>query len=159
MDHHFHLLVRVLHRPEGFDVPQEAAVACLERALEEESAMLMHRNLEFWRMTKHEAAMEEWRQQQVASMFCLLGLAMHLGFAADSGTIRRPWQARKREHGALAREFQPIPARPMELGFPRRNHALRISRAGAPCSCAVEVHNPLRWETSAGLDRIQAGNL
>ena len=46
-------------------------VARLERALGEESAKLMHRNLEFWRTTKNEAAIEEWRQQQVARMFSL----------------------------------------------------------------------------------------
>jgi REP element-mobilizing transposase RayT len=71
MDNHFHLLVRVPHRPEGFDVPLEVVVARLERALGEESAKLMHRNLEFWRTTKNEAAIEEWRQRQVARMFSL----------------------------------------------------------------------------------------
>ena len=71
MDNHFHLLVRVPHRPEGFDVPLEVVVARLDRALGEESAKLMHRNLEFWRTTKNEVAIEEWRQQQVARMFSL----------------------------------------------------------------------------------------
>ena len=71
MDNHFHLLVRVPHRPEGFDVSLEVVVARLERALGEESAKLMHRNLEFWRTTKNEAAIESWRQQQVARMFSL----------------------------------------------------------------------------------------
>ena len=82
MDNHFHLLVRVPNRPEGFYVPLEVMVGRLERALGEESAKLMHRNLEFWRTTRNEAAIEEWRQQQVARMFCQHGLAMHLGFAA-----------------------------------------------------------------------------
>ena len=50
-------------------MPLEVVVARLERALGEESAMVMHRNLEFWRTTKNEAAIEEWRQQQVARMF------------------------------------------------------------------------------------------
>lgn len=71
MDNHFHLLVRVPHRPEGFDVPLETVVGRLERALGEESARLMHRNLDFWRTTKNEAAIEEWRQRQVARMFSL----------------------------------------------------------------------------------------
>ena len=71
MDNHFHLLVRVPHRPEGFDVPLEVVVARLDRALGEESAKLMHRDLEFWRTTKNEAAIEEWRQRQVARMFSL----------------------------------------------------------------------------------------
>ena len=59
------------HQPEGFDVSLEVVVARLEWALGEESAKLMHRNLEFWRTTKNEAAIEEWRQQQVARMFSL----------------------------------------------------------------------------------------
>ena len=71
MDNHFHLLVRVPHRPEGFDVALEVVVARLDRALGEESAKLMHRNLEFWRTTKNESAIEEWRQKQVARMFSL----------------------------------------------------------------------------------------
>ena len=71
MDNHFHLLVRVPHRPEGFDVPLEVVVARLDRALGQESAKLMHRNLEFWRTTRNEAAIEDWRQQQVARMFSL----------------------------------------------------------------------------------------
>ena len=66
MDNHFHLLVRVPHRPEGVNVSLEVVVARLDRALGEESAKLMHRNLGFWRTTKSEAAIEEWRQQQVA---------------------------------------------------------------------------------------------
>ena len=72
MDNHFHLLVRVPQWPEGFDVPLEVVVvARLERALGEESTKLMHWNLEFWRITKNEAAIEQRRQQQVARMFLL----------------------------------------------------------------------------------------
>jgi hypothetical protein len=82
MDNHFHLLVRVPHGPEGFDVPLEGVVARLDRALGVESAKLRHRNLEFWRTTKNEPAMEAWRQPQVARMFCQPGLAMRPGFAA-----------------------------------------------------------------------------
>ena len=33
MSNHFHLLVRVPHRPAGFDVPLEVVIARLERAL------------------------------------------------------------------------------------------------------------------------------
>ena len=71
MDNHFHLLVRVPHRPEGFDVPLDVVVARLERALGEESVKLMRRNLEFWRTTKNHSAIEAWRQRQVARMFSL----------------------------------------------------------------------------------------
>ena len=46
----------------------------------------------------------------------ILALISH---PANRGATRLPWQARKREHGAPAREFQPIPARQMAFGFPR----------------------------------------
>ena len=82
MSNHFHLLVRVPHRPEGFDVPLEVVVARLERALGETAAGEMSKQLAFWRTTKNGSAIEEWRQRQVAGMFCQLGLAMQLGFAA-----------------------------------------------------------------------------
>ena len=71
MDNHFHLLVLVPHRPQEFDMPLEMVVARLDRALGEESAKLMHRNLEFWQTTGNEAAIEDWRQRQVARMFSL----------------------------------------------------------------------------------------
>jgi len=67
MSNHFPLLVRVPHRPEGFDVPLEVLVARLERALGDTAAGELRKQLEFWRTTKHEAAIEEWRQRQVAS--------------------------------------------------------------------------------------------
>ena len=35
----------------------------------------------------------------------------------------------------------------------------QFNASSLPPMCAVELHNPLRWETSAGLDRIQAENL
>ncbi len=73
MDNHFHLLVRVPHRPERFDAALEVVVARLEQALGGESAKLMERNLAFSRTTKHETAIEEWRQQQVAGCFASLG--------------------------------------------------------------------------------------
>jgi len=81
MDNHFHLLVRVPHQPEGFDVSLEVVVARLDRALGKESAQMMHRNLDFWLTTKNEAAIEEWRHRQVARMFCQHRLFMQLGFA------------------------------------------------------------------------------
>ena len=71
MSNHFHLLVRVPHRPEGFEVPLEVVVARLERALGETAAALLRKQLAFWETTKNEAAIEEWRQRQVARMFSL----------------------------------------------------------------------------------------
>ena len=82
MSNHFHLLVRVPHRPEGFDVALEVLVARLERALGETGAAELRKQLAFWETTKNVAAIEEWRQRQVARMCCQLGLAMQLGFAA-----------------------------------------------------------------------------
>jgi REP element-mobilizing transposase RayT len=71
MDNHFHLLVRVPHRPEGFDLPFEVVVARLEKALGVESAKLMHKQLDFWRTTKNDAALEDWRRRQEERMFSL----------------------------------------------------------------------------------------
>ena len=71
MSNHFHLLVRVPHRPEGFEVPLEVVVARMERALGETAAAELRKQLDFWRTTKNDAAMEEWRQRQVAGMFSL----------------------------------------------------------------------------------------
>jgi putative transposase len=53
MSNHFHLLVRVPHRPEGFDVPLEVVVARLERALGETAGGELRKQLEFWRTTKN----------------------------------------------------------------------------------------------------------
>jgi REP element-mobilizing transposase RayT len=52
MSNHFHLLVRVPHRPDGFDVPLEVIVARLERALGEMAAAELGKQLDFWRTTK-----------------------------------------------------------------------------------------------------------
>ena len=48
MDNHFHLLVRVPHRPEWFDVPLEVILARLERAIGDEAMALVRTQLEFW---------------------------------------------------------------------------------------------------------------
>jgi REP element-mobilizing transposase RayT len=71
MSNHFHLLVRVPHRPEGFDVPLETLLARLERALGEEAMALVRSQLEFWQRTGMDSVIEEWRQKQIARMFSL----------------------------------------------------------------------------------------
>jgi putative transposase len=90
----------VPHRPEGFDVPLELVVARLERALGETAAGELGKQLEFWRTTKNETAIEEWRQRQVARMFSLSKLmkAVQLRFsrwynlrAGRRGTL---WESR-----------------------------------------------------------------
>lgn len=71
ISNHFHLLVRVLHRPDGFDVPLETVVARLERALGEEAMILVRGQLEFWERSGMESAIEEWRRKQIARRFSL----------------------------------------------------------------------------------------
>jgi len=71
MSNHFHLLVRVPHRPEGFDVSLEVVVARLERALGQEAMALVRKRLEFWQRAGMDSAIEDWRRKQVARMFSL----------------------------------------------------------------------------------------
>ena len=71
MDNHFHLLLRVPHRPKDFDVPLEVVVERLERALGRLTVQRMHRRLQLLRDAKDEAGIEVWRVQQVKRMFSL----------------------------------------------------------------------------------------
>jgi len=71
MSNHFHLLVRVPHRPEGFDVPLEVVLARMERAVGEEAMALVRTQLDVWARSGLDSAIEEWRQRQVARMFSL----------------------------------------------------------------------------------------
>jgi REP element-mobilizing transposase RayT len=71
MSNHFHLLVRVPHRPEGFDVPLEMVLARMERAIGDEAMALVRTQLDLWTRSGLDSAIEEWRQRQVARMFSL----------------------------------------------------------------------------------------
>ena len=71
MDNHFHLLVRVPHRPEGLDVPLEVILARMERAVGEHAMNLIRRDLAFWESTGNLDAIEAWRQRQMKRMFSL----------------------------------------------------------------------------------------
>jgi REP element-mobilizing transposase RayT len=71
MDNHFHLLIRVPHRPAGFDLPLAAVVERLMQSVGQEAAALLRRDLDFWEKTDNTAAIEEWRQKQIARMFSL----------------------------------------------------------------------------------------
>lgn len=71
MDNHFHLLVRVPHRPPDFDLPLVAVVERLMRSVGQEAAALLRRDLDFWEKTGNTAAIEEWRQKQIVRMFSL----------------------------------------------------------------------------------------
>ena len=71
MSNHFHLLVRVPHRPEGFDVPLEVVLARLERAIGDEAMALVRTQLDLWTRSGLTDVIEEWRKRQLARMFNL----------------------------------------------------------------------------------------
>jgi REP element-mobilizing transposase RayT len=71
MSNHFHLLVRVPHRPEGFDVCLEVLVSRLERASGKETFALLRKKLALWERTGDDEARETWRRRQVGRMFSL----------------------------------------------------------------------------------------
>jgi REP element-mobilizing transposase RayT len=71
MSNHFHLLVRVPHRPAGFDVPLDVLLARMERAVGDEAMALVRTQLELWTRSGLDSAIEEWRQRQITRMFNL----------------------------------------------------------------------------------------
>ena len=71
MSNHFHLLLRVPRRPEGFDVPLEVTLGRMERAVGEQAMKLVRRDLAFWETTGTVEAIGEWRQRQLNRMFSL----------------------------------------------------------------------------------------
>jgi REP element-mobilizing transposase RayT len=71
MSNHFHLLVRVPHRPAGFDVPLDVMLARMERAVGDEAMALVRTQLDLWTRSGLDSAIEEWRQRQIARMFNL----------------------------------------------------------------------------------------
>jgi len=71
MSNHFHLLVRVPHRPAGFDVPLEVILVRMERAVGEEAMALVRTQLDLWTRLGLDPVIEEWRQRQMARMFNL----------------------------------------------------------------------------------------
>lgn len=71
MSNHFHLLVRVPHRPEGFDLPLEQVMDRWQAAVGEAWNKGLTRQFEIFRDNGSEAAIEEWRQRMLARMFSL----------------------------------------------------------------------------------------
>ena len=71
MSNHFHLLIRVPHRPAEFDVPLEVILARMERAIGNEAMAQVRTQLDLWTRTGLMEAIEEWRQRQLARMFSL----------------------------------------------------------------------------------------
>ena len=61
--------------------------------------------------------------------------------------------------GGLRPPFIDLPKATLAIASGMHLRRVLPMAAASRHSCAVEVHNPLRWETSAGWDRILAGNL
>ena len=107
MSNHFHLLVRVPHRPAGFDVPLEVVIARLERALGQDAMELLCKQLDFWQRAGLDDLMEAWRQKQIARMFPLSEFVKCVKFRTTRWYNRRTgrsWEGRGRSgNGRMAR--------------------------------------------------------
>ena len=71
MGNHFHLLVRIPRRPEGFEGPFEEVMGLWQRAVGDAWNRGMQRQFEIFRENGSEAAIEAWRQRMLARMFSL----------------------------------------------------------------------------------------
>lgn len=71
MSNHFHLLVRVPHRPAGFDLPLGEVLARWQDAVGDAWNRGLTRQFAAWQENGSEAAVEEWRQRMVGRMFSL----------------------------------------------------------------------------------------
>jgi putative transposase len=71
MSNHFHLLVRVPKRPEGFDLSFEEVLARWQSAVGDAWQQGMQRQFEIFRSNGSEAAIEEWRQRMLGRMYSL----------------------------------------------------------------------------------------
>jgi hypothetical protein len=71
MSNHFHLLVRVAPRPEGFDLSFEEVMDRWQAAVGDAWQQGMQRQFEIFRSNGSEAAIEEWRQRMLGRMFSL----------------------------------------------------------------------------------------
>ena len=71
MGNHFHLLIRVPQRPEGFDVPFDELMALWQRAVGEAWNKGMQRQFEIWHEAGGDEAIEQWRQRMLSRMFSL----------------------------------------------------------------------------------------
>ena len=71
MGNHFHLLIRVTQRPEGFNVPMEEMMGMMDRAVGPERMKVLRSQFRVWERCGGEAGIEEWRQRMLARMFSL----------------------------------------------------------------------------------------
>lgn len=71
MRNHFHLLIRVPQKPDGFDVPLEEVMAMMDRAVGAARMKVLRSQFRVWERCGGEAGIEEWRQRMLARMFSL----------------------------------------------------------------------------------------
>lgn len=71
MGNHFHLLISVPQRPEGFDVPFEDLFTLWQRAVGEAWNKGQQRQFEIWREAGADEGVEQWRQRMLGRMFSL----------------------------------------------------------------------------------------
>lgn len=71
MGNHFHLLVRVPDRPEGFDPDFHSVLELWRAAVGKERREQMEHFFDLWQKNGSERAIEEWRQMTIARMFRL----------------------------------------------------------------------------------------
>ena len=71
MSNHFHILVRVPEKPEGFDLPLEEVMELWGGAVGDKWRMAMEGQFEIYRGNGCEQVVEEWRQKVMARMFSL----------------------------------------------------------------------------------------
>jgi len=71
MGNHFHLLLSVPQRPEGFDIALDQLLPLWQRAVGEAWNKGQQRQFEIWREAGADEGIEQWRQRMMARMFSL----------------------------------------------------------------------------------------
>ena len=71
MSNHFHMLVRVPHRPDGDGPDVGTLLERMQRAVGQEQFRLTVGQLEMWEREGNESAIEDWRQRQCERMYSL----------------------------------------------------------------------------------------
>src|SRR5690606_18351479 len=71
MSNHFHMLVRVPHRPEGDGPDVQTLLDRMKRAVGQEQFKLTVSELDMWARAGNESAIEDWRQRQIERMYSL----------------------------------------------------------------------------------------
>ena len=62
MGNHFHLLIRVPERPDGFDVPLERVMELMDRAVGADRMKVLRSQFRVWEQCGGQEAIEQWRQ-------------------------------------------------------------------------------------------------